>query len=57
MTKKKELLNRIKMLQKNADINRENYNSGSITREQYHTRKDDVNSRIAELRREINELQ
>lgn len=57
MTKRKELLKRIKMLQKNADVNRENYNTKGITNEQYHVRKKDVNNRITEIRREINELQ
>jgi len=40
------------MLQKNADINRENYNSGKITHEQYRIRRKAVNNRIAELRNE-----
>lgn len=56
MTKRKDLLKRIKMLQKNAVINRGNYNSGKITNEQYHIRRKDVNNRITELRRGIDEL-
>jgi len=50
---KKERRRRIKMLEKNTVINRDNYNTNKITREQYYINKQAVSSRITELKREI----
>jgi hypothetical protein len=44
---------RLRMLNKNAVINLDNFNSGRITKTQYQARKKDVNGRITELKREM----
>ena len=45
---------RLQMLEKNRQLNLDNYNSRKITQEQYYIRRRDVCNRISELKKNKN---